>query len=348
MIPLSFSDIKVHRLITHHVGNKHREESVFLSETITEIEDETMDFLLKYFLHPFNSELYYRFMHTVDVEMNDVFSLTKKLFDSPNEFVEISQHLARLLYDYSTHPRIEMGELNVVYFSNIVLDDEIVEAIGIFKSETQVPFLKMNTKDKAYHIDHEFGFELKGIDKAALIFNTENEDGFRVLIKDHKNKTEDAQYWKDDFLKLEHVSNAFYQTTQFLNVAKDYLTHKISEDFAVEKADQIDLMNKSVGYFKNNESFNKNQFEQEVLGDDELIESFRNFEEDYKTSNNVAFKEDFEISGQAVKKQAKVFKSVLKLDKNFHIYIHGDRNLIERGQEEDGRKFYKVYYENEE
>jgi hypothetical protein len=39
----------------------------------------------------------------------------------------------------------------------------------------------------------------------------------------------------------------------------------------------------------------------------------------------------FSISAEAVKKQSRVFKSVLKLDKNFHIYIHGDKELIERG-----------------
>ena len=55
----------------------------------------------------------------------------------------------------------------------------------------------------------------------------------------------------------------------------------------------------------------------------------------------------FTISADAVKKQARVFKSVLKLDKNFHIYIHGDRNKIERGVDEAGRKFYKIYYEQE-
>ena len=48
-----------------------------------------------------------------------------------------------------------------------------------------------------------------------------------------------------------------------------------------------------------------------------------------------------------MKRQARVFKSVLKLDKNFHIYIHGDRNKIEQGVDEKGRKFYKIYYEQE-
>jgi len=58
--------------------------------------------------------------------------------------------------------------------------------------------------------------------------------------------------------------------------------------------------------------------------------------------------DNFEISAQAVKKQSKIFKSVLKLDKNFHIYIHGDKELIEKGVEKDGRKFYKIYYKEEQ
>lgn len=36
-------------------------------------------------------------------------------------------------------------------------------------------------------------------------------------------------------------------------------------------------------------------------------------------------------------------KCVIKLDKNFHVYIHGDRNLIENGADDRG-KFVKIYY----
>ncbi|MFM7764289.1 MAG: hypothetical protein ACKO6I_01410, partial [Sphingomonadales bacterium] len=39
---------------------------------------------------------------------------------------------------------------------------------------------------------------------------------------------------------------------------------------------------------------------------------------------------------------------ILKLDKNFHTYIHGNREMIEKGTDPDGRKFYKIYFENEE
>jgi hypothetical protein len=64
--------------------------------------------------------------------------------------------------------------------------------------------------------------------------------------------------------------------------------------------------------------------------------------------NEVIITDEFEVSQQAVKKQARVFKSVLKLDKNFSIYIHGDKSFVERGKESDGRKYYKFYYDIEE
>jgi hypothetical protein len=115
----------------------------------------------------------------------------------------------------------------------------------------------------------------------------------------------------------------------------------------VSKADQIDLLNRSVDYFKNHECFDKAEFENEVFQDNTLIESFRSFDSSYRQENALDIADDFEISQQAVKKQAKVFKSVLKLDKNFHIYIHGDRQLIEQGIEKDGRKYYKIYFDKE-
>jgi hypothetical protein len=56
--------------------------------------------------------------------------------------------------------------------------------------------------------------------------------------------------------------------------------------------------------------------------------------------------EEFPISEAAVKKSQKHFKSIIKLDKNFHIYIHGDKSKIKQDQDETG-KFYKVYFEKE-
>jgi len=121
----------------------------------------------------------------------------------------------------------------------------------------------------------------------------------------------------------------------------------LSEEFEVSKADKIDFLNKTVDYFKKHEQFDKQEFENEVFRDEEVIESFRKFDQTYREKNDLEPTDNFEISAQAVKKQARVFKKVLKLDKNFHVYIHGNRDLIEQGIDENGRKFYKLYYEEE-
>ena len=125
------------------------------------------------------------------------------------------------------------------------------------------------------------------------------------------------------------------------------MTQQLTEDFVVSKADQIDLLNRSVEYFKTHDTFEKQDFETQVFQDEEIIKSFRNFDELYREQNDMEANDSFEISEQAVKKQAKVFKSVLKLDKNFHIYIHGNKDLIEQGVEKDGRKYYKIYFDKE-
>jgi hypothetical protein len=157
----------------------------------------------------------------------------------------------------------------------------------------------------------------------------------------------DAQYWKEHFLNIQPISNDYHNTKDFLSIAKDFVTKQLVTDFEVSKADQIDFLNRSVNYFKHNETFEKEDFVEAVFQDKGIIESFNSFDETYRIENDIQMNDSFEISAMAVKKQARIFKSVLKLDKNFHIYIHGDRELIEQGVDNDGRKFYKIYFDEE-
>ena len=106
-------------------------------------------------------------------------------------------------------------------------------------------------------------------------------------------------------------------------------------------------MSRSIDYFRSKETFDINEFQSEVFESDERIESFRSFGSKYVEKNDFDITSSFDISTQAVKKQTRIFKSVLKLDKNFHIYIHGNTDLIEKGMDDDGRKFYKIYYKEE-
>ena len=102
-------------------------------------------------------------------------------------------------------------------------------------------------------------------------------------------------------------------------------------------------------YFSEKEVFNVKEFENTALQEPIVIEAFQDYKQAYFKSNEIVGFDEFDISDKAVKKAKKVFKSILKLDKNFHIYIHGRHDLIERGMDEEkGMNFYKVYFLQEE
>ena len=342
---INFSGAQIKKLITHHIGNKQREESISLTKDEITLSDDTREHLLNYFLVPMKKDEVYSFTHPVEVQQNDVFTIVKEVMEDSDLFVEHSQNIAKLLYEATTHPKVQEGELNVVFFSKLVVGDEVVDALGIFKSENNAPFIKMDRTMDGFNVNHDYGFEMKGVDKGCLILNVEEKDGYRCLVIDKKSA--DALYWIDDFLKLKPIGNEFYMTNNFLSMTKEFVTKQLPEDYEMNQTDKIDLLNKSVGYFKEHDSFDKEEFMSEVFVDDEIVDSFKKFNNIYVTENEIETKDSFAISAQAVKKQARVFKSVLKLDKNFHVYIHGDKNLIERGTESDGRKFYKIYYKEE-
>ena len=170
--------------------------------------------------------------------------------------------------------------------------------------------------------------------KHVLILFTETP--YTVFIID--NTSNETDYWQNEFIKVKLKQDDANSTNQFLTLAKSFVTKQFPSEFETTKADQIDLLNRSVEYFKKNENFDKQNFEQEVFQDNEVIKSFQNFDSKYRQENEINISDDFFISSQVVKQQARVFKSVLKLDKNFHIYIHGNNELIKQGVDSDGRK----------
>jgi hypothetical protein len=192
------------------------------------------------------------------------------------------------------------------------------------------------------------GVEVTKFDKGCLVFPTNAAKGFDVLIYDSNNRGEEAVFWREAFLSVVPQANEYFQTNQFLDITKQFIAKQLPQEYDIAKTDQIDLLNKSVEYFRANESFDKKKFEKEVFDDSGMIKAFRKFENSYAEMNDVELSDNFDISTQAVKKQARVFKSVLKLDKNFHVYIHGDKSLIEKGYDNTvGKSFYKIYFDEE-
>lgn len=347
MIILDTSNAGIEGLVTHRVGNKGHEEPLLLSEAQSEIGEESMEYLMTFFLGAFEPVGFHHFTHPVELELNEVYKIVSSMFAHETSILDGSRSLAKMLYEHTNHPKIKSGNFNVSYFNNLVLGDEVVDAVGIFKSETNVPFIEMEYSDTRFSLQHQFGFELEGMDKGCLVFNTGKTAGYQVLVFDKTNRALDTKYWLQDFLQLIPSADEYYNTKEFLNLTKKYVTQGIEKDMDVSKTEKIDMLNKSVEYFKQKDTFDKQEFVESVFEKEEQKASFHNFQQQFFAEKKVPVADAFPISEQAVKSQSRVFKSVLKLDKNFSVYIHGDKNLIERGVDPDGRKYYKLYFEEE-
>lgn len=332
----------------HYVGNKSRDEGVFISANIfNSFNEEVEESFLKYFIEPFRKLAeFYNFYHPTEIDLNEVKSFATSMFNNHTGFEEVSEKIAKTLYDKSAHPNINGGEIFVVSFTGCSFNGQPVDALGIYKSELKDIFLKLQKEDSGYRYALDSGININEIDKGCIIFNTQPD--YMVTVLDNINKSKEAKYWMDDFLKLISCQDSFHFTKDYLDVARKYVTDRMPEVFDVSKADKIDYLNKSINYFKENNHFAEEDFLQDVFQHSEVIDHFNNYKEKYSNENHVVLDNNFDISGQAVKKQARVFKSILKLDRNFHIYIHGNKNLIEKGTDTDGRKYYKIYYEKEE
>lgn len=336
----------IEKVIIHFIGNKNNEDGVRFSEELTDF-TRIEDHLKRLLGNSLKTEEVYQFYFNPTLNLNPVYQFVSKIFKDEDSFIEQSKNSGRYLYDKSTHPNVKSGELCIAYLKDCRVGDELVNCIAIFKSENKETILKVDATSKGFNLTDVVGLNINKLDKGCLIFDTERESGFVVSIVDNTNKLTEAQYWRDDFLSVRPKKDEYHQTNQFLGITKQFVTKHLTEDFAVSKADQIDFLNRSVDYFKKHETFDKAQFEEQVFCDSNVIDSFRRFDQVYRQDNELELSDNFQISSQAVKKQSRVFKSVLKLDRNFDIYIHGDKNLIEKGVERDGRKYYKIYYEEE-
>lgn len=346
---INYSEAVVRAISIHQIGSKADEEGITLSENSIEQIDENLDQVLKaYFFDQFKEPEFFTFdFSNGDFSLNAVFQFCDRIFSDPSCLHQESINIARHLYENSIHPNIKTGDLMVSYVDDVLIDDEMVSAIGIFKSESKDDFLQLSLEQRDYNIRHDKGVNIEKLDKACLIFNTDKESGYKLCIIDKSNRNKEALYWRNEFLNVTHRADNYHMTKDYIAATKLFIKERATPLYDLDKAEESVLLNRSAEYFKHAEGFESESYQQSVFKDAQLINDFKEFEVDLKNEGRIALVSNFDISQEAVKKQSRVFKSVLKLDKNFHVYIHGDRSMIEKGKDSDGRKFYKLYYDSE-
>jgi hypothetical protein len=349
-----FTDSNLKYLALHRMGNKSKDEGIFPSRSLLNFADPDLKREIhEYLISHFKFESIYQFGHTTDLSLNEAYNYCSQIFDNPDEadvFFEESIHLLKYLYECSSHSKINDGELYVAYFEGIVVEDEMLDAIGIFKVETKNRFLKLNLDEESnWSLIFDEGTNIENLDKGCLVFNTQREEGFRVISVDMKST--DAKYWRDEFLMLTQIHDNNFYTKAYLNLCKEFgKTHFEKE----EKQEQINFLNKTIEYFNSAEEFNFEELAEELFEENvQKRESFQEYKNDFKEKEGLLPEEEsFFIAAPVVKKAEKSFKKIIQLDSHIEIKINSAKaqkdGLVEKGFDaEKGMYYYKLYYNDE-
>ena len=338
------------KICIHLIGNQLQEEPLIVSEDEAYLDDDIKSLLKKFFLSSFKDEKLYEFTHESDLDYNEIYGFCKDVFEDPEKLHFKSVQIAKHLYEKSNHFNIKSGELYVTYFDDILIDNVVCDAVGIFKSESKDTYIKVFPEGDNMTVKREEGIDIKKIDKACLVINADEELGYKVMVADLTNPSKEAAvYWMDDFLHVKPKEDHFFHTENMIKLCKGFADDVFNPENKVEKADQVMFLERSKNFFKENETFDKGMFEQQVIADPEIIDVFNGYKEERAESQEVQYYDEFDISKSAIKTYNKVFKSVIKLDKNFTLYVHGRRDLIERGYDEEKQmKYYTLYFDNEQ
>ena len=341
----------IDNLSIHRVGNKSRNEAIFLSENPYGLNDEIMPLLKEYFFKPFREkeENYFQFAHDVDLEYNDMFNLATEIFTNPSEVHNVSKKITTHLFEQSNHPHIKNGEVYVAYFSNVSIDNNVVDAIGVFKSEVQTDFLQFEENGSNLEMILQHGINLNKLDKGCIIFNYKKEEGYKILTVDSNRY--DARYWLEHFLSVDAFQDENFMTKKYLKFCQDFAKDVVLP--AEDKQQEVLFMNRAINHFAKNDAFEESAFLNEVMENPEFIPEFKNYKVDKGEKYSIEDVTDFPIANAAVTDVRKKLKNTIHLDTNVQIkldFVNSDsaQKFVEKGWDEEKQMYYYLVYFNKE
>ncbi|TCO09821.1 nucleoid-associated protein [Natronoflexus pectinivorans] len=344
------SQVIIEDVVVHHIGAKAEGQPVRYSKNALKLQDEELvgNVLKSYFFNAFKTEAYFNFIGAEEGAAGKVYQLACEVFDDSSLFYNTSLQFAEFLHEQSNHPKIRGGEFYLALFRNCVVDGEVVDGLGLFKSENKETFLKVYLKEQNFELGTQEGINIRKLDKGCIIFNTEREQGFKCVMVDNINKGNEARFWKEDFLGLQPREDSYYFTQNYMDACKGFVKDVYNNENQVSRPEQFDFLNRSLDFFDNKPNFKQEDFEREVVRFPEVSEAFADYRQQFEQDRGIPLNDSFDISKSAVKSEKKHFKSVLKLDKNFHVYVHGKRDYIEKGfDSQKGMNYYKLFFEQE-
>ena len=149
-----------------------------------------------------------------------MYTFATAVFNNPSEIHNVSKKITKHLFEQSNHPHIKNGEVYVAYFTNVSIDNNLVDAIGVFKSEVQNDFLQFEEKESNLEMILQQGINLNKLDKGCIIFNYKKEEGYKILTVDSNRY--DARYWLEHFLSVDAFQDENFMTKKYLKFCQEF------------------------------------------------------------------------------------------------------------------------------
>lgn len=341
----------IESLSLHRVGNKSRNEAYFLSEQPYSLTDEIVPLLKEYFFKPFRDkeENYFQFAHDVHLDYHDMYNFATEIFTNPDSVHEVSKKITKHLFEQSNHPHIKNGEVYVTYLTHLTIDNNPVDAIGIFKSEIKTDFLQLEEKGTNLELLLQQGINLNKLDKGCIIFNYKKEEGYKILTVDSNRY--DARYWLEHFLSVDAFQDENFMTKKYMKFVQEFAKDVILP--AEDKKQEVMFMNRAVNHFAKNDEFEETKFLNEVMDNPDLIPEFKNYKVEKAPKYSIEDVTSFPIANAAVSDVRKTIKNVINLDTNIQIkmdFINPEsaEKFVEKGWDEEKQMYYYLVYFNKE
>ena len=274
---LDFSTTRLSRFAATWVGNKKRYEGVVIpKQTLVPLHDVAEELLIPAFLKPFEkSEEYFYFHHEEDVSHHQVYQRCMAIFQDPETLSTEAAQLAQLLYQHCENAKVQGGEFFIAYFEDLLLQGEAVNAIGFWKIQSKDSFLKTERSAESFILNVIEGIPTGKPEVAALIFQLDETEGYRVCAIDTVSKKDERSFWKDEFLRLRPIEDNYFNTRHYISLASEFITQKAPFKFGLDRTATIDTLNRSGDYFKDNDEFEVNDFAKTMFPEEEQQEAFK-------------------------------------------------------------------------
>lgn len=339
----------ISELIIHFLDTAAENKKIYYSKSAVDFnDDEEKNAILKSCTEIYKEPVYFQFQNNSFSEnQNIIWQNCQRVFDNEIQLYEASIHIAKLLFN-----KLQLKECHSSYFmfckiNDILIEDELINAIALVRFESREQFIRFENSEENYMLNLEFGYLLSKFDQACLILNQNHEQGYKILTQNKDLKSDAGKIWNEEFLQINPLGNDYTYTTDYIKITSGFLKNKKLVEDIIDKTEEGSILNRSFDYFKNNRKFEEEDYKTEVLQDKKVINAFDSYKETWQEKSNKPLTSTFDVSEFALNKQSKVFRSVIKLDRNFHIYVHGDNSKIMKGVDDEGKKYYILYYNEE-